>query len=326
MPKGRIQELFPEKNELKQKLENDWQDFLKRDTYLIFEEKRNFFQEINQLTKFPRRSLFKFRERGQIRQFRKNLHKFIEDINAYNQKFIYKKLKLHSSFLDGKDDGLKYPLDKEQRLAIIKDDKHNLVIAGAGSGKTSVISSRIAYLTKRSDKVDPERILALAFTKVAADEMRERFKKNYGIEIDISTFHALGRSIIEEELGHKPKLVFNGNENKLYELIEQLFIDVLKEEKYQNILIDYLAYHSEQDVKEESFEDKEEYYKYMQNKKYTTLNDISVKSLSERDIGNFLFLHNIQFEYELLFQKLLNIKKINIPENLQNTLKIYLLN
>ncbi len=66
-----------------------------------------------------------------IRKFRKNLHKLIEEINNYNQIFIEKRLKNYSSFLDGKDDGLKYPLDEEQRLAVIKDDKHNLVIAGA---------------------------------------------------------------------------------------------------------------------------------------------------------------------------------------------------
>ena len=107
MPKGKIQELFPEKFELNQKLEKNWQEFLKRDTYLIFNEKRKFFQDINQLTKFPRRSLFKFRERGRIRQFRKKMHKFIDEINNYNEKFVEKRLKIYSSFLDGKDDGLK---------------------------------------------------------------------------------------------------------------------------------------------------------------------------------------------------------------------------
>ncbi|MHA2399007.1 MAG: UvrD-helicase domain-containing protein [Promethearchaeota archaeon] len=300
MGKGKIQELFPEKYEIQQKLEKDWKDFLKRDTYLIDNEKRKFFQDIYNLNKFPHRSLFKFKERGYIRKFRKELHKIIEEINNYPQKFIDNRLKIHSSFLEGKDDRLKYPLDDEQRLAVIKDDKHNLVIAGAGSGKTSVISSRIAYLVRRKDTVNKDKILALAFTKVAADEMKERLKKNYGIEIDISTFHALGRSIIKEELGHKPKLIFDGNEKKIYELIENLFMDVLKEEEFQNILINYLAYHSEQEVKKESFEDKEEYYNYMRNKNYSTLNNITVKSVSERNIGNFLFLHGIHFDYEPL--------------------------
>jgi DNA helicase-4 len=302
MSKAIIQQAFQEKYTTKNKLEKSWQDFLNRDTYLISDEKHKFFSEINQLAKFPRHTKFKFKARRIFRKFRKVLHALIEEINNYNDYFTKKRLKDYSSFLDGKDDRLKHPLDKEQRLAVIKDDKHNLVIAGAGSGKTSVISSRIAYLIRRKDKVYQDKILALAFTKVAADEMKERLKRNYGIEIDISTFHALGRSIIEEELGHKPKLVFNGNEKKIYELIEKLFMEVLNEVKYQNILIDYLAYHSEQEIKPESFENKVEFYEYMRNKNYSTLNDISVKSISERDIGNFLFLHNIEFEYEPLVE------------------------
>ncbi|MFW9950206.1 MAG: UvrD-helicase domain-containing protein [Candidatus Thorarchaeota archaeon] len=302
MPKGRIQDLYPDKYKQKLNLENEWQQFIKRNTYLIFNEKNKYLQEINQLTKFPRLSAFKFKERILIRPFKKSLRNLFIDIDNYNQKFIEKRIESYASFLDGKDDGLKYPLDEEQKKAVIKDDKHNLVIAGAGSGKTSVISARIAYLIRRKDNIDKERILALAFTKIAADEMKERLKQGYGLEIDISTFHALGRSIIEEELGHKPKLLFDGNEKKQYELIENLFTDVLKEERYQNILIEYLAYHSEQEVKEQSFDDKEEYYKYMRNKKYSTLNDISVKSISERDIGNFLFLYNIEFEYEPLVE------------------------
>ena len=173
MPKGKIQQIFPEKYELEKKQENDWRNFLKRDTYLIFDEKNKFFKEINQLVKFPRRTLFKLKVRGSIRHFRKNLHKLIEEINNYNHNFVERRLKEYSSFLDGKDDELEYPLDEDQRLAVIKDDNHNLVIAGAGSGKTSVISSRIAYLVRRKDKVDKDKILAIAFTRVAADEMKK---------------------------------------------------------------------------------------------------------------------------------------------------------
>ncbi|MHA2127603.1 MAG: UvrD-helicase domain-containing protein, partial [Promethearchaeota archaeon] len=302
MSKAIVQESFQEKYKIKNILEKSWQDFIKRDTYLISDEKDRFFSEINQLAKFPRVSFFKFKQRKVIKKFKRLLDDLSREIKSYNDYFTKDRLRYYRSFFEGRDDKLKYPLDKNQRLAVLKDDKHNLVIAGAGSGKTSVISSRIAYLIRRKDKVDKEKILALAFTRVAAEEMKERLKNNYKIEIDISTFHALGRSIIEEEQGSKPKLIFNGNEKKIYELIEKLFMDVLQEEKYQNILINYLAYHSEQIVKPESFENKAEYYEYMRNKKYSTLNDISVKSISERDIGNFLFLHNIKYEYEPLVE------------------------
>lgn len=62
---------------LEKNLENNWQNFLKRDIYLIIEDKNKFFKEINQLVNFPRRTLFKLKARGIIRHFRKNLHKLI---------------------------------------------------------------------------------------------------------------------------------------------------------------------------------------------------------------------------------------------------------
>ena len=302
MSKVIIQESFQEKYGIKNILEKSWQDFIDRDTYLISDEKSRFLSEINQLVKFPRIPFFKFKQRKVIKQFKRVLGDLSNEIKSYNELFIKDRLRNHNSFFKGIDDNLKYPLDEDQRLAVIKDDKHNLVIAGAGSGKTSVISFRIAYLIRCKDKVIANKILALAFTRVAADEMKERVKNSYGIEINISTFHALGRSIIEEELGHKPKLIFNGNVRKIFELIEKLFSDVLKVEKFQNILMEYLAYHSEQEVQPGSFKNKIEYYNYMKNKNYSTFNDILVKSISERDIGNFLFLHNIKFEYEPLVE------------------------
>lgn len=61
-----------------------------------------------------------------------------------------------------------------------------------------------------------------------------------------------------------------------------------------------MTYHSEQEVDEDTFEDKKEYFKYMRNKKYISLNNIVVKSIAERDISNFFFLHNIDFEYKSL--------------------------
>ncbi|MFX0030156.1 MAG: UvrD-helicase domain-containing protein [Candidatus Hermodarchaeota archaeon] len=300
MPKGKIRQTLQEKLENKIQIEKEWQKFLKKDTYLIFDEKSKIFDSIEQLVKIPRISWFYFKTRKKLKIIKKELKALKDLISNYNKIFVERRLDQYSSFFDGKDDNLKFPLDTDQRLAIIKDDKYNLVVAGAGAGKTSLLTARIAYLIRRNDSVDPERILALAFIRNAADEMEKRIRKNYNLNVRISTFHSLGWTILNEETGKRPNLLFDGNENDQYLLITDLFKNLLREKQYQDNLIEYLAYHPEQEVKEESFEYKEEYYRYMRNKKYTTLNNIEVKSVGERDIANFLFLHNIEFKYEPL--------------------------
>ena len=97
-------------------------------------------------------------------------------------------------------------LNAEQRKAVMHGDGPLLVVAGAGTGKTSVITRRIAWLiaTKRAR---PSEILALTFTDQAADEMQVRVDQlvPYGYtDTAISTFHAFGDRLIREfalELG-----------------------------------------------------------------------------------------------------------------------------
>lgn len=89
-------------------------------------------------------------------------------------------------------------LNNKQREAVTHIDGPMLVLAGAGSGKTKVLTSRIAYLIENG--VNPQNILAITFTNKAATEMRERVAKLvYGsYKIQISTFHSFGLKIIKE--------------------------------------------------------------------------------------------------------------------------------
>ena len=100
-------------------------------------------------------------------------------------------------------------LNPPQREAIHYLDGPLLVLAGAGSGKTRVITEKIAYLI-RACGLSPATIAAITFTNKAAREMRERVEKLLGSRpegLTISTFHALGMRILREEaraLGYKP--------------------------------------------------------------------------------------------------------------------------
>ncbi len=100
-------------------------------------------------------------------------------------------------------------LNDAQREAVRHLDGPLLVLAGAGSGKTGVITHKIAYLIDEAG-IAPHKIAAITFTNKAAKEMQERVAKLVGARADgliISTFHSLGVRILRQEaraLGLKP--------------------------------------------------------------------------------------------------------------------------
>lgn len=101
-------------------------------------------------------------------------------------------------------------LNPEQRAAVTHIDGPLLIIAGAGSGKTGVITTRIAYMIDQG--IPPESILAMTFTNKAAGEMSERVadllqNRTIAKQLTISTFHAFGLSVLRRfgrTLGYRP--------------------------------------------------------------------------------------------------------------------------
>ncbi|MDK7759664.1 DNA helicase IV [Providencia rettgeri] len=89
------------------------------------------------------------------------------------------------------------PLNYSQSLSVINGEDNVLVLAGAGSGKTSVLVARAGWLTLRG-LAKPEQILLLAFGRKAADEMNERIHSRLQQDIEAKTFHALALHIIRE--------------------------------------------------------------------------------------------------------------------------------
>src|SRR5687768_10166368 len=101
-------------------------------------------------------------------------------------------------------DALLAGLNPAQREAVVFGAGPLLVLAGAGSGKTRVLTTRITRLIAE-EKVAPERILAVTFTNKAAGEMRERIARQLGEEprgMWMGTFHAIGARIVRRAAHH----------------------------------------------------------------------------------------------------------------------------
>ena len=118
-------------------------------------------------------------------------------------------------------------LNEQQQEAVNHRDGPALIVAGAGTGKTSVIVERILKLIENG--VDKSTILALTFTEKAAGEMQERvtekMRNSYGLDMNIYTFNAFGATILEEfglEIGLNTSSKLLGDQAKLVVLREHI--------------------------------------------------------------------------------------------------------
>lgn len=99
-----------------------------------------------------------------------------------------------------KEQSVRKGLDEFQQSAVESEENQLLITAGPGSGKTTVLTRRIAHLIKDKN-IAPENFLAITFTRRAAGEMRERLEKILGAKselINIHTFHSLCFSILKK--------------------------------------------------------------------------------------------------------------------------------
>ncbi|HRD55797.1 MAG TPA: UvrD-helicase domain-containing protein [Parachlamydiaceae bacterium] len=184
-------------------------------------------------------------------------------------------------------------LNEEQRQAALSIEGPLLVLAGAGSGKTRVVTFRIAHMLESG--IEPSSILGLTFTNKAAAEMRERVHKLTSSYVLISTFHSLGAKILRESigfLGFKPDFTIYDEEDIL-----KLLKSCLDELEIKNKKLDPKTFRqliskaknemrSADDVKDEKVEDELD---ALFSKVYT-LYETRLKEYNAVDFDDLLYL------------------------------------
>jgi DNA helicase-4 len=195
------------------------------------------------------------------------------------------------------------PLTPEQRIAIIADEDATLVLAGAGSGKTSVITAKAGYLIKSQTRASHE-ILLLAFAKDAAKEMSERIEQRCGEPLEARTFHALSYDIIGAVEGSKPALADHATDDKAYlALIKEILVALVRTATaVSRAIVGWFSYARLDDRSEWDFKRKHDYYTYIEKLDLRTLQGEHVKSFEELMIANWLYENGIEYEYEPTYE------------------------
>jgi len=201
-------------------------------------------------------------------------------------------------------DGIeKQPLTDAQRRACVMEDENNLVLAGAGTGKTSVVLGRIAFLLT-SQRASPQEILALAYNRDAAKELQERVRSRISTDLRpeqvvIRTFHAFGADVIGTVEGRKPSLSKLAEDSTARDtFVTTAFEHLLNETPYRALFLEYACLYPEDYLSPFEFDSLEAYERDVNSRELRALSGDRVKSTEELRIANWLTLHGIDFKYE----------------------------
>ena len=228
-----------------------------------------------------------------------DVRKILSDIDAWhkrsNDNFIKNEVIQYKDFFETVES---QPLTKMQQIAVITNELNNLILAGAGSGKTSVIIAKVGYILKKN-LVKPEDILILAFNKKAQEELLDRMKTKLGVVVDIKTFHSLGLGIITQVRNEKPSLCKWVEQPSVHNIFKEIITELINSSiEFFNVLSEYFISFFAPYKSMEDFTTLGEYYNYIRNYDIKTFKGETVRSFEECEIANQLFIWGIEYKYE----------------------------
>lgn len=224
---------------------------------------------------------------------------------ARNNEYKAHELELCDALLSDVDGGKS--LDPQQRDAVITDEYSNLVIAGAGSGKTSVVVGKVKYLVERWG-IDPSDILVTSFTRASVDDLKVRIESNGVTGVAARTFHSLGLRVLGNEFAVAP-------ENALEKHVTSYLSNELVSKPAQAAaFLEFFGLWTLAPGESPDSEEAEIRMKLLKAQDMRTLKGLveesghrggmdtirgeRVKSIEELMIANFLFLNGVEYEYE----------------------------
>lgn len=293
-----------------QKMENFLQTLVSpRENYFRNSRKEEIKSEYQSLyRKYSARPYNLLSKNPSVNKFVNMFSKLDVLVRQWNIAYVEKDLINNKDLFDNIDGR---SLDKQQRFAVEVDEDNNIILAGAGTGKTLTISAKVKYLVDKKN-VNPKEILLLSFTKKAAQEMQERIHVGLNIDIEAMTFHKLGFDIVTRYRGQRPDVF-----EKMSQVVNGYFeYDVKSNPELMGNLIDFFGYYLAvpKDLGEsESLGDLYDYgrqldFETLKSKVDAKINSMRinkqtiqgehVRSLEEVLIANFLFLHGVKYSYE----------------------------
>ena len=196
-------------------------------------------------------------------------------------------------------------IDSDQAMAIICDKQFQLISARAGSGKTTTLINKVKLL-KSTSKIDLSEYLFLVFNNKVRKEISQKVAVTFGINVDevkntnVHTFHSFAGRISSGALqGYS--LAEGEAQSQLY---KKCFQECLKNSNFNSLYRKYLltiVNPQENDIDKfdrANYESDEEYFSARSSARLLTLNNINVKSLGEKLIGDFFFEHETAYTYE----------------------------
>jgi DNA helicase IV len=240
---------------------------------------------------------------GRCVRLQQVLSRIESEVEQANERFVAAEMGRHSMLFDTVE---AQPLTAAQRRACVVNDEHNLVLAGAGTGKTSVMIGRVAYLLA-AGLAEPESILMVAYNRDAAQELRERAARRLkGVadveRLTIKTFHALGLDLIAAAEGVRPSVsVLAEDSHALSRFVTEQLNDLLRDPGYAAKFIEYGFDAQEPQGSIFDFASLEDYERELARLDLRTLKGERVKSQEELRLANFLTRNGIEYRYEQPF-------------------------